>query len=150
MSPFDGINFIDYYSDFSRRFNRHLPLPTSSEPFHPYCVYIATKGESMKQTKYHLPALILIVLLAACSPALTPQTGQTPPPAPMTEPTSVPVDSEMPVPPTDGEPATPVPEMIVADTLSHTDETYAYTFDYPIEWMLDPSPSAHAPPAVIN
>ncbi len=92
----------------------------------------------MKQTKYHLPALILIVLLTACSPALTPQTGQTPPPAPMTEPTSVPLDTGMPVPPSDGEPATAVPEMIVADTLFHTDETYAYTFDYPVEWMLDP------------
>jgi hypothetical protein len=87
----------------------------------------------MKNTHRILSALLLLALLAACSPALTPS----PVPA-ATDPASAPVDMDMPLPPADGEPATAVPEMIVAEALSHTDETYAYTFDYPLTWSLDP------------
>jgi hypothetical protein len=91
----------------------------------------------MKQSKFQLPALILLLILAACTSA---GQEQTPPPTALTEePASAPVEMDMPLPSTDGEPVPAVTEMVVAENLStHTDETYAYSFDYPVEWMLDP------------
>lgn len=79
----------------------------------------------MKHIRTLLPALLILALLAACAP----QADTTPPPAP--------VDTEMPLPSSDGEPV-PVPtEMIAVQTASHTDSVRAYTFDYPAAWMLD-------------
>jgi len=43
----------------------------------------------------------------------------------------------MPVPPVDWETVADIPEMIVVEISSHTDEAYGYTFDFPSGWMLD-------------
>jgi len=93
----------------------------------------------MKHNTLQALVLILFALSAACAPLQT-QEDAPAPAVPVIDTSSdeaIPVDMGMPVPPADGEPASNVPEMIVAGTTTHTDDTYGYTFDYPSEWMLD-------------
>jgi hypothetical protein len=92
----------------------------------------------MTQNQFHklFLFLALLAIMVACSPA-QPQVEQTPPPAPSAEPTSEPAGMGMPVPTSDGEPVSTPTEMIAIDSITHTDETFAYTFDYPSTWMLD-------------
>jgi len=94
----------------------------------------------MKQTKLHLFALTTLLLLAFATSCGSIRPQETPPPASADEEAidAPSVDMGMPVPPAEGELATPVPEMVVTDQTTHTDEAYGYTFDYPSAWMLDP------------
>ena len=88
----------------------------------------------MKRNKIFLLALFLLAFTTACGPT---RVEETPPPVPVIESTTVPVDTGMPVPSTDIGPVPTVTEMIVTDVTTQTDEVNGYSFDYPSSWMLD-------------
>lgn len=73
--------------------------------------------------------LLLALILAACAPA--PAASQTPPPTDEGV-----ISAPMPVILPDGSPAA-VTEMVVAEIATYTDDAYNFSFDYPVEWMLD-------------